>query len=194
MKLGKMMVAVVGATVLLASVVGMASARNLSTSSQGLRASFARLDFVGGFGTAECEVVVEGSFHSRTIVKSVGTLSGFITAANITRCIRGGATVLRETLPWHIRYAGFAGTLPNITSITATISGIAFRIREPAFGVTCLATTSGASIVFHREASGATTSVTAGATNSCSGVNGTLNGNTTAVDNGSGARITVTLI
>jgi hypothetical protein len=44
----------------------------------------------------------------------------------------------KGTLPWHVQYGGFTGTLPTITSIRTNIIGFAFRIREP-FGVTCLA-------------------------------------------------------
>jgi hypothetical protein len=193
MRLGRMMLVVVGATVLLAGLVGTASAGRLSTSSQRLRASWTRLSFVGGIGNVECEVVVEGSFHQRTISKTVGTLSGFISAANISRCARGGATVLNESLPWHVQYASFTGALPNITTIGARIIAVAFRIREPVFGVTCLAR-SNLGVTFNREASGAVTSVAASGTSSCEGIEGRLEGTTTNVDNGSGTRVTVTLI
>src|SRR5437868_10344165 len=91
-KIGKTMLSVVGATVLLAVLVGAASAGRLSTSEVALRATWTRLVYSGGIGTAECEVIVNGSFHERTITKTRGTLSGLITAANITRCPRGGAT------------------------------------------------------------------------------------------------------
>jgi len=197
-RLGKMMLAVVGATVLLAGLVGSASARNLSTSSQLLRASWTRVDFSGGFGTLECEVVVEGSFHGRTISKTVGTLSGFITAAAVIRCARGGATVLRESLPWHVQYASFTGRLPNITTIGATIVGVSFSIRDPGTGSTCLARAINPIMTFGREASGATTSASVSGTAVCRGpfieVEGELGGTTTNVDNRSGSRITVTLI
>jgi len=192
MRLGRLMVAVFGATVLLTALVGAASAGRLSTSSQRLRATWARLNFGGGAGTVECEVVAEGSFHERTISKTVETLSGFITSANITRCSRGSATVLRESLPWHVRYASFTGTLPNITTIMARVFGVSFNIREP-FGVTCLSRAT-ASIAFNREAGGATTSATASGEGVCGGAVGNFSGTTSSFDNGSGTRITVTLI
>jgi hypothetical protein len=195
MRLGRMMLAVVGAALLLATVVSAASARNLSTSSQAMRTSFARFDFSGGFGTLECEVVIEGSFHSRTTTKTVGTLVGYVTAGNITRCARGGGTIDRETLPWHVRYAGFGGTLPNIVTIFANTSGLSFRVREPTFGITCQVTgaTSTVSLV-RTTATGATASATVSGTAPCSGIDGTLSSSTTSVDNRAGARITVTLI
>jgi hypothetical protein len=193
------MLAVVGATVLLAGLVGSASAGRLSTSSQRLRATWARLNFSGGFGTLECEVVVEGSFHERTISKTTGTLSGFITAANITRCASGAGTVLRETLPWHVRYASFTGTLPNISTIAARIIGAGFSLRDPGTGATCLvrAATSVFVVTFLREASGATSSVSASGVAVCRGIlefEGELTGTTTNVDDRAGNRITVTLI
>ena len=193
MRLGKAILAVVGATVVLAGLVGTASAGRLSTSSLGMKAVWSRLDFSGGFGTIECEVVVEGSFHERTIAKSVGTLSGFITSATITRCARGGATVLRETLPWHIQYRSFTGTLPNISGISATVISPSFRIREP-FGVSCLANRSNVILTFTREASGAITAAGVSGRASCEGIEGELGGSTTNVNNGSGTRVTVTLI
>jgi hypothetical protein len=136
MKLSKLLLAVVGATVLLGALVSSASAGRLSNSSTTLRATWARMDFTGGFGTVECEVTLEGSLHSRTIAKVARALIGNITAASVSSpCRRGGATILRETLPWHVTYNSFAGTLPNITNILTDVVGASFRIREPTFGV-----------------------------------------------------------
>jgi hypothetical protein len=97
------------------------------------------MSFSGRFGTVECEVILNGAFHSRSMTKVIGGLIGYITAANASRCSRGGATMLRETLPWHIRYDWFSGTLPNITAIGTRVIGLSFRMREPTFGATCLA-------------------------------------------------------
>ena len=52
-------------------------------------------------------------------------------------CASGSATLLTETLPWHVQYASFAGTLPNITAVRYNIIGFARRIRE-IIGLTCL--------------------------------------------------------
>jgi hypothetical protein len=198
-RLGRTILVVVGATVLLAALVGTASAGRLSTSSLGIKATWARINFTGGGGTVECEVVVEGAFHERTISKTRGTLSGFLTSARITRCSRGAVTVLSETLPWHLRYDSFTGSLPNITSVRATIVGVAFRIREPVFGIECLSRTTAeepGNIVFNRETgTGATVSAVVGGTVRCGGgFAGTFSGSTNNIDNGSGTRITVTLI
>ena len=189
-----MLFVVVGAAVLLGALVGVASARNLSASNQTLRATFNRMNFTGGFGTIECALVFEGSFHARTIAKVVGTLSGFVTRAVVSSCARGGATVLSETLPWHIRYRGFTGTLPNINTVSADVSGTAWVIREP-FGVTCLSS-GGLIIAFNREVGGVVTSATASGTasHSCGG-SGTVSGtSSTFTVLNSTTRITLTLI
>jgi hypothetical protein len=63
---------------------------------------------------------LEGTFHSNTIAKVANSLIGYITRAtfNTPGCVQEeGSTralVLQETLPWHIRYSGFIGTLPNV--------------------------------------------------------------------------------
>jgi hypothetical protein len=70
-----------------------------------------------------CPVTLEGSFHSGTIRKAIGALIGYITraTANPTSCTGGGMTLLRETLPWHIRYRGFQGVLPRIEVVRIDI-------------------------------------------------------------------------
>jgi hypothetical protein len=137
MKLVKVSLALVGAMVLLGAVVATASARNLSVSSQTLRAAFREVILNGPFGTIACAVTVEGSFHQRTTAKIQATLVGYITSAILGVCSQGTATLLRETLPWHIRYLSFTGTLPNITTLRANVIGSSYRIRET-FGTSCL--------------------------------------------------------
>lgn len=137
MKLGKMILTVVGATVLLGALASATSARNFSLSSQTNTTLWRRMDFAGGLGgTIECEVLVAGSLHSRTNAKTVGLLIGYITSATVLRCARGGATVNQGSLPWHRRYRSFTGALPNITSQSETITGAEWTLRDP-FGTTC---------------------------------------------------------
>lgn len=201
MKLGRTLLALAGATVLLGALVGVASAGKLSASSQALRATFASLEFAGGFGTTRCPITLEGSFHQRTTSKVVGSLVGHLTRATAGACSQGSVTVLTETLPWHIRYSSFTGTLPNITSVRANIVGSAFRVREP-LGVTCLARSTEAeptSVAFNREASGVlTTAVVSGAIRvgaECGGATGTIAGTSNSLTVASAAtRVTVTLI
>jgi hypothetical protein len=133
-----MRIVATAATVLLAAAIlaSTASARTLSTSSQTLRVTFARLRVTGVFGNIVCPATLEGTFHARTIPKVSETLVGLITAANQGVCAENQGILLRETLPWHLRYIAFKGTLPNITEIGLQIVGFAMRIREPLF--TCL--------------------------------------------------------
>jgi len=136
-KLQKTLIAIAGATVLLGVVVASAVAGRLSSSSQTMRATFSRWDISGGFGTVECALTLEGSFHSRSIAKVSSSLIANITSATVGTCPRGSATILVGTLPWELRYRAFSGALPNITSVAHRFVGPDFVIREPSFGITC---------------------------------------------------------
>jgi len=142
------------ATTALAALVGTASARNLSVSNQSIRVTWRSLEFVGAFGIAvRCPVTLEGTFHARTIAKVERTLIGYITAARSKSesCTNGrgwayngterleGVT-LPNSLPWHLTYERFTGTLPNIERVAILLSNARFRIQDP-FGVLCIYTT-----------------------------------------------------
>jgi hypothetical protein len=193
MRLMRTPFALLGAMLLLGVLATGGAARILSGSETRITTTFPAVQFGGGFGTVRCSVTAAGAFHERTIAKVLETLSGLVTSASIGGCATGGATVLRETLPWHARYSGFSGTLPNITSIIAKMIGLRFQVREPVFGITCLATSSAASpatVSMSREAGGRITSSVMGGTISTNcGINGTLNGTTNAM-----SALTVTLI
>jgi hypothetical protein len=127
------------ATLFMALAVGPAQARNLSLSNQTIRMTFNNLELVAeGLSTMTCHVTLEGSFHTRTFAKVAGALVGYLTRATTGSC-NNPVTILTATLPWHVRYEGFSGTLPNITLIIARISGAAFSL-EPGVGIRCLAT------------------------------------------------------
>jgi hypothetical protein len=138
MKSCKLLLATIGATMLLGALTGSASARTLSSSGQTFRTAFRTVTWHGVFGDISCQVTLEGSLHSRTVAKVTTSLIGYITSAILGTCAEGTATILRETLPWHVHYSGFTGTLPNITSIRAAVDGYSIRIREPF--ATCLFT------------------------------------------------------
>jgi hypothetical protein len=200
MKISKLLLAVVSAAVLLGAIVSSASARNLSSSSQTTTALWRRMDFRGGFGTVECEVKLSGSFHARTIAKSVGSLIGYITEGTILRCARGGATINQASLPWHRRYRSFTGTLPNIAGTGETVTGAEWSIREP-FGITCTVRAAESSTIgtygvdsSNTATRGTVLEASVSGNSRCSGIEGTLSGTETNVTNGSGARLTVTLI
>lgn len=198
MKLVRLLVAVTSAVAVLLVLASSASAGRISASEQRLRATFTRMDFSGALGTIECEAVIDITLHSRVITKTAGSLIGYVTAGNVNRCSRGGATVLRETLPWHIQYTSFSGTLPNISTIRVGILGFALRVREPTFGITCLFF-SGAAQPVIMDLSGSGTGALLSGTfggqidTSC-GVRGTVGGTSSSLTNGGGTRITVTLI
>jgi hypothetical protein len=124
--------------------VTTASANRLSLSHGNLwQVIWNPLAFKGaGITIASCPVTLEGSFHSATINKVIGALIGFISRASVGGCsTEGRASVLQESLPWHIRYGGFVGTLPLIEGVRLQLINASFRItRIPLFGE-CLART-----------------------------------------------------
>lgn len=168
-------------------------------STQTFRSTFKELRMSGGFGTLVCSLTLEGSFHARTFAKVAGKLIGYITSSTTGTCTSGSATVLRETLPWHLRYNGFAGTLPNIALVITDVIGFAYQIREPIFGITCLARSTvevPARVTYTREGVGALTTATMGGeapTNCGSTLSFSGTSNTLTVLSSS-SRITLTLI
>lgn len=143
-KLGRTLLAVMSATVLIGSLATTASARSFSLSDQRFRVTFASFEVSGLFGTAfRCTLTLEGSLHARTLAKTVNSLLGYITRAARGACSSGTSTILTETLPWHIQYRGFAGMLPSIATAVTNIINMAYRIRETG-GITCLVRTAAA--------------------------------------------------
>lgn len=141
------------AALVLASAVTTASANRLSVSNQNIRVVWNPLSFgaEAGAETIRCRVTLEGSFHSRTIVKTIGNLIGAITRAivghpctgpfgfgaegwaeNGTESILG--TRSTNTLPWHISYEGFEGTLPNLNRVNLLLTGLRFWLSIPIGG------------------------------------------------------------
>lgn len=183
------------ACALVYSLSATAFAGRLSLSSQTVRATFARVNFSGGLGTIECQLTVEGSFHTRTLAKVEGLLFGYITAATVGTCARGSATVLRETMPWHQVFGSFAGTLPNITRITAHIRGARFRLREPTFGIQCVALLDDILLISNEALGVLTSAELAGTAEQDCGIPATISGRSNSFTVlGAATRITVTLI
>jgi hypothetical protein len=133
----KALLATLGAVTLLCAAVGTASARNLSLSTQTMRATWQNLEVSESFGvTVRCQLTLEGSFHARTHAKVVGTLIGYVNRTALS-CPLSEWRLLTETLPWHVRYRLFAGALPNIASWWTSIVGFAIGIRS-SLGLLCL--------------------------------------------------------
>jgi hypothetical protein len=136
----RLALAACAATAVLALAAGGAFARRLELSTQTFLIGWSPLIFEAGGVRVSCPVSLEGSFHSRTLSKVCGSLIGRVIETKVKECTGGTMTALTETLPWHVRYNSFTGTLPRITGITAMVVGAAFRIT-PSGSVACLATT-----------------------------------------------------
>jgi hypothetical protein len=78
---------------------------------------------------------MEGSFHTQTIRKVEGALLGYISRASNGACRGGSATITQTSLPWHITYEGFRGTLPRITELIVLLRNVNFR--DTVLGVNC---------------------------------------------------------
>jgi len=194
----KMFLALTGSIVLFGAMTTSATARELTVSGFAWEAHFREITFQGAFGRARCFLTLHGSLHSRTIRKVAGTLVGFIDAVIRGSCAEGAATILSETLPWHIKYTGFSGRLPDITSMRSDIIGWSVRIRE-GIAPACLARSTAAepvtlSIVASRGELIETSiggSIRTGA--ECGGSTGTYSG-TSSFERASGGFIVISLI
>ena len=119
------------AALLLATAVSTATARNLSLNSTTFRVTWREIQF--DTDRVVCELTLEGSFHYRTIAKVRGSLIGLITKAIIrhpcqvsegwmdNETERPLGAAIRNTLPWHLTYEEFLGTLPRITGTVVLI-------------------------------------------------------------------------
>jgi hypothetical protein len=144
----KLLLVAMIATTSLWVAIGSASARRLESSNGSIQVVWSPLQFgapeIGQ--SISCPVTIAGSFHSRTISKVSGALVGYVNRATVNSagCSEGSSRVLVETLPWHIRYNSFSGTLPSITGITFTLVGIRFSHTNNE-GTSCLIGTTAAS-------------------------------------------------
>jgi hypothetical protein len=132
-------IGMIAAAYVLLALSGSATANRLSLSNRNIRWMYTEYTSTNNAGVSiSCAVTFEGSFHSATLAKVRGALIGHLTrVTSRSGCSGGGDIVfLAETLPWHLRYASFAGTLPNISSISVDVIGFAWRY--PGFGGTCL--------------------------------------------------------
>lgn len=126
--------------VLTASVLALAcssaSAIRLALSEPTFRAVWTPARFVVSGFTINCSLTLEGSFHSTSIAKVERSLIGYVTRAAAGSCSTGTMSVLTETLPWHVQYGSFTGTLPNISTVTTRIIGMSVGLNF--LGTTCL--------------------------------------------------------
>jgi hypothetical protein len=141
-KTPRLMLAAATVGLFLAAALATASARRLSTSEQNILAAWtpaSPLIFTAAGTEIRCPLTLDGSFHSRTISKVCGQLTGYVNQAIVANsaCTNGHGTILTETLPWHVQYVSFAGRLPEIESVKVQMIGIRFRI-ETTDGLVCL--------------------------------------------------------
>jgi len=203
MKISKLLLATVGASVLLGGLASTTSARNFSLSNQTISTMWSSVEFELPGGAVRCELTIEGSFHSRTAAKVIGSLVGLITKAILGPChVPGTVTILSATLPWHVRYSGFEGGLPNITSTIAHVIGASFRAANTSVNCLSFSTEARPAIgIFHRnpvtrEITEAGLSGRLPTRSECLGIEGTFRSDSGAVSllGTSNVRITLTLI
>lgn len=210
----KPILALLSALLTMSVCVASAPARQFTTSNQQFRAIWTPLAFtaLGGFIQVRCNVTLRGSFHYRTSSKTRGALAGYITSAALTRpCSGGEAWILNgteratNTLPWHISYDSFTGTLPRIRTLRTAVIGGSFLLL--ALGNGCRYQSTAASPGFGRinlnELTGEANSLQAENSSSiplsetlagsCP-ASGSFTGTTSTYDNGEGGRITIRLI
>lgn len=143
----KLLFAGLTAAIVLSAAVGSASANRLSVSEPRFRATWTALRLTAAEATIECPVTLEGSFHSATIRKVVGALVGHVSRASVRgstgagNCTNGSATIFQESLPWHLQYLGFTGTLPRPTAVRLWLVGARFRVDPSGALPPCNATT-----------------------------------------------------
>ena len=135
----KLLIAGFTAALMLTMAVSSASAGRLSITNRNFRISWAALELssTAGTGPIRCPLTVEGSFHSATARKTVGALVGYVSrgTALTGACTAGRATVNQASLPWHVRYRGFTGTLPTITGVAIGMIGMEFTVNTA--GINC---------------------------------------------------------
>lgn len=142
----KLALATVTAALLMALGAVIASANRVSITEQRFTAKWTELIFENlGITVAKCPVTLEGTFHSTTISKVTGSLIGYITRGTVGTCQTGSATLLQETLPWHVRYNGFTGSLPRFSGIRLLLINASFRVINTSLGINCLARTTATS-------------------------------------------------
>lgn len=119
---------------ILAIAVQTASANRISANEGRVRVAWSSLRLIAGEATIECPVTLEGSFHSATIRKVAGALVGHVSRASIRgangagNCTGGNSSIYQESLPWHIQYLGFTGTLPRMSGVRLWLVGGRIRI------------------------------------------------------------------
>jgi hypothetical protein len=205
----KSYIALVVTTLALCATVASASANRLSVSNRFFRLTWASLEFEVAGTTTRCPITLEGSFHSSTFRKIEEALVGNVTRGLVNGarppCTGATTTILAESLPWHIRYGGFIGALPNISRLTIRVIGFTLRIDFDGILPPCLlrtTTENPARFFLEREAGGAIAGVSSDPSSSiplsngfgCGVAEATYAGTARFTVLNSATRVTLTLI
>jgi hypothetical protein len=129
----KLLLAAVTSALLLALVASTATAlRSLEASPAGAITATAPVTFTSGTNVTS-SVTLTGELH-RNIPKTRGALAGFIRGCTSTLGTAFGfvriAITCALTLPWHVRFDSFTGTLPRIATIKLIVLNVSFLLRN----------------------------------------------------------------
>ena len=124
------------AALLLSVGAGGAAARSFEVSEQRVTGTSRGMVFESSSGNVTCDVTRVITLHRRTFAKVANTLIGYVTDVRATNCTERSTGALTETLPWHVTYGGFSGTLPRITEMRLNVLNVTFLFTI--FGVSCL--------------------------------------------------------
>jgi hypothetical protein len=144
----RVLLTLLAASAFAASLAASATARNFSVSNRNIRVVWTAarpLEFISNIAPIRCEVTLEGTLHCATIAKVAEALIGFITRARVREetCEDNElgteilAEIVQESLPWHLRYVSFSGTLPRVRVRVRVINAVFRLIRVPII-VNCL--------------------------------------------------------
>jgi hypothetical protein len=124
----RLLFAAVATTLVLGVLAGSASATRLGLNVSTFSATWSTMSLSGAFSEVLCPVTLEGTFHRMTLAKVADSLVGVVTRARIeeascTARAPGvtGRAILLSSLPWHITYRSFTGTLPRIESVKLAV-------------------------------------------------------------------------
>jgi len=128
----KLVLAMLVALVLLGAISGSAPASRWIAPNGGGRfvtASSFAITFTDEEATFSivCEIEMLVSLHS-VFVKTSGSLIGNVQEVRIRNCRGGTVTFLALSLPMHVTYVSFSGTLPNITSVRMQFNRYGFLV------------------------------------------------------------------
>ncbi len=136
--------AALAAAASLAAFASTASANDLLGNEVEMYFDWEELTFEAGGFEVTCPVTFLNDLHSLFIEKTYGLLVGFVDHAQVAaaECAGGGLTFQAGTLPWHLTYKSFTGTLPTPTQVTFLLRRMGFTVSSG--GITCLGVTDAA--------------------------------------------------